>query len=335
MGLREATYRTRLRVAEKVVLGFLAYAPILSLIQPLSLRERLLLGGLNLIAAGVIIVLASCPNPSPWTGALRDWFPAALILLAYRESGLLLRPDPSHHLDQLFIRWDRMLFESACGKTLLRVAAPWLQRYLELSYLLCYPLVPLGFAILMRTTSVWATRALTRAGAEAACDFARRQPPLSPLLSKEGKQGWSPADAASLASANRASVAADHFWTTVLLATLACYAVYPFFPLTPPRVLFHDLPGPAVQPLLRKANFWILDQFGVQACIFPSGHVAAVTATALAVRDYLPRLGSLFLLAAASVAAATVYGRYHYAADALAGALVGVAAFLISRNIHR
>jgi membrane-associated phospholipid phosphatase len=321
------------------VLGFLAYAPILSLIYPLSLRERLLLGGLNLVAAGVIILLACCPNPCPWTAALRDWFPAALILLAYRESGLLLRPDASHHLDHLFVRWDRVLFESACVKTLLRAAAPWLQRYLELSYLFCYPLVPLGFAILMRTTSVWAARALTRAGAEAAADFARRQPPLDPLLSKEGKQGWSPA-AAQIGRTrsdptNRDGVTADHFWTTVLLATLACYAVYPFFPLTPPRVLFHDLPGPLVQPLLRKANFWILDQFGVQACIFPSGHVAAVTATALAIRAYLPRLGWLFLIAAASVAAATVYGRYHYAADAVAGAIVGVAAFLISRRIHR
>ena len=72
----------------------------------------------------------------------------------------------------------------------------------------------------------------------------------------------------------------------MLLAALFCYAVYPFFPLTPPRLLFHDLPGPAVSPLLRTVNFWLLDAYGVQACIFPSGHVAAVTATALAVRAY-------------------------------------------------
>jgi len=32
---------------------------------------------------------------------------------------------------------------------------------------------------------------------------------------------------------------------------------------------------------------------------------------------------------------ATVVGRYHYAADALAGALIGIAAFLVSSRIHR
>jgi len=34
---------------------------------------------------------------------------------------------------------------------------------------------------------------------------------------------------------------------------------------------------------------------------------------------------------AASVAVATVYGRYHYAADALAGALVGIAAYAVTK----
>jgi membrane-associated phospholipid phosphatase len=55
----------------------------------------------------------------------------------------------------------------------------------------------------------------------------------------------------------------------------------------------------------------------------------------LAVRAYRPRLGILFSIAALSVAAATVYGRYHYLADAVAGVLVGVAAFAVSSRIHR
>ena len=88
-----------------------------------------------------------------------------------------------------------------------------------------------------------------------------------------------------------------------------------------------------MDPLLRKMNFWLLDHYSVQACIFPSGHVAAVTAVALAVRKHAPRLGALFLFLAASVTLATVYGRYHYAADAVAGALVGVAAYFASNAI--
>jgi hypothetical protein len=149
---------------------------------------------------------------------------------------------------------------------------------------LCYPLVPLGFAALYITRPSIA---------------AQREPRGSGLVADLYHEPL------------RAAVMFDKFWTAVLLATLFCYAVYPFFPLTPPRVLFNDVPGPTVPPLLRNMNLWVLDRFSVQACLFPSAHAAAVTATALAVRAYMPRLGILFCIAALSVAAATVYGRYH------------------------
>jgi membrane-associated phospholipid phosphatase len=96
-------------------------------------------------------------------------------------------------------------------------------------------------------------------------------------------------------------------------------------------MLFGDVPVPHVDPLLRRLNFWLLDHYSVNACIFPSGHVAAVTAVALAVRKHAPRLGAMFMILAASVALAIVYGRYHYASDAIAGALVGVAAYNVSK----
>jgi hypothetical protein len=46
-------------------------------------------------------------------------------------------------------------------------------------------------------------------------------------------------------------------------------------------------------------------------------------------------VGSPRLYAALSVAAATVYGRYYYVADAVAGVLVGVMAFVVTRRIHK
>jgi membrane-associated phospholipid phosphatase len=67
--------------------------------------------------------------------------------------------------------------------------------------------------------------------------------------------------------------------------------------------------------------------------VFPSGHVAAVTATALTVRQRLPRLGVVFIVAALSIA--TVYGRYHYAADALAGAVIGTFGVSLSSYLQR
>ena len=284
-------------MAEQVALAFFVYITLAAFVFHLAARDLGLIVTLNAVTLGTLMALRRNRQRALWLAGASDLFPALLILVAYRESGLLLTPDPTHRLDYVFIPWDRALLQSQFVQAVLQAGAPWLQHYLELAYLLCYPLVPLGVAAVY-----WAAQR----------------------------------SAASEPAAARGKRAMDDFWAAVLLATLFCYAVYPFFPLTPPRVLFGDVPGPHVAPLLRKWNFWLLDHYSVQACIFPSGHVAAVTAVALAVRKHAPRLGALFLFLAASVAVATVYGRYHYAADAVAGALVGVAAYVASNAIrHR
>jgi len=289
--------RSRLSFAEQVALGFFAYITLVAFAFDLAPRDCWVIVALNTVTVATMVALSRNLRQARWLAAARDWLPALLILVAYRESGLLLKPDPSHRLDYLFIPWDRFLLKNAAVQAVLYAGAPWLQHYLEFAYLLCYPLVPLGVAAIY---------------------FASRRAKLN---APAAQPGWR---------------ALDDFWETVLLATLFCFAVYPFFPLTPPRVLFRDVPGPHIDPLLRKWNFWLLDHYSVQACIFPSGHVAAVTAVALAVRKHARRLGVLFSFLAASIAVATVYGRYHYAVDAVAGALVGVAAYCASNAIkHR
>jgi undecaprenyl-diphosphatase len=82
-------------------------------------------------------------------------------------------------------------------------------------------------------------------------------------------------------------------------------------------------------------NRWLLGRYAVGASLFPSAHVASTTAMAFVIRRYLPRFGWVFVVVAVSIGLATVYGRYHYGADALAGALLGVAAYGISRRLHR
>jgi membrane-associated phospholipid phosphatase len=300
---------SRLRVAEKTLLAFFAALFLASLTLSLPATTLGLLAVLNVIVGCLIAALSKddLVERSRIASPIRDWLPALLMLLAYRESGLFIRADPAHRLDHLLIMWDRTLLHSHWVEWMLGACSPWLQHYLEICYLLCYPLVPLGFAALYLTrTSIAAQREPRGGGLEAA---------FGPLP---------PTPAAMF----------DKFWTAVLLATVFCFAIYPAFPLTPPRVLFNDVPGPPVSPLLRHMNLWVLNRLSVQACLFPSAHTAAVTATALAVRAYRPRLGILFCIAALSVAIATVYGRYHYAADAAAGALVGIAAFAVSRRIH-
>jgi membrane-associated phospholipid phosphatase len=300
----------KLRVAEKTLLAFFAALLIASLTLSLPGTTLGVLAVLNVMVGGLIVALSrdDLVEGNRMASPLRDWLPALLILLAYRESGLFIKADPAHRLDHLFILWDQTVLHSRRVEGLLGACAPWLQHYLEMCYLLCYPLVPLGFAALY----------LTRPASAAQREPESRGP--------EADVYHQPLHRAAMF---------DEFWTAVLLATLFCYAIYPVFPLTPPRELFNDVPGPPVSPLLRHMNLWVLDRLSVQACVFPSAHTAAVTATALAVRTYLPRLGVLFCVAALSVAAATVYGRYHYAADAVAGLLVGVVAFAVSRRIHK
>ncbi len=298
---------TGLRVAEKLAIGFFGYTTIAALVFPLELPQRLALVGLNLLACAVVVLLSryGVKERSPFLAIVRDWLPCILILVAYRESGLFFRPDPANRLDQLFVRWDDALLKNPWVLGLLTALSPWLQRYLELAYLFCYPSVPLALGSL---------------------SLARRLAPgVSPASAPAGRD----------ATERRYRLAINQFWTAALLAALSCYVLYPFFPLTPPRELFHDLPGPHVAPLLRGVNHWVLGRYAVGASLFPSAHVATVTAVALVIRAYLPRAGIVFLIVAGSIALATVYGRYHYAADAVAGVLVGLAAFLTSRRIHR
>jgi PAP2 superfamily protein len=353
---RFAAFGRGLRPAEKIALGFLTYALFAAPAFHLSLSDIALIAGLNFTAAIAVILLSELQKTSSRLSLARDWFPAVLVLLAYRESGLFLQPDPSHYLDYVFVSWDRYLLHSRVVDGLLTLGSPWLQYYFELSYLLCYPLVPLGMGLLYlaghSATDNDGRKSSTASDgvgppAEVGEGLALPRKGECSVLPRKGQGFALPRKGACSVVPTKGAgsahprfergcqAAINQFWTAVLLATLTCYALYPLFPLTPPRVLFHDLPGPTVEPLLRKVNFWILDRYSVQACIFPSGHVAAVTAVALSLRAHLPRWGGVFLFVATSVALATVYGRYHYAADAVAGALLGVGAFLLSRRIRR
>lgn len=136
-----------------------------------------------------------------------------------------------------------------------------------------------------------------------------------------------PAGLAILYVAGR-SDRADQFWATVFLASLPCYALLPWLPSRPPRIAEGES-GIDRRPLaVRRLNCSTLKYGSVQANTFPSGHAAAALATALVVGTSMPVAGSVLAFLSLSIAAGSVLGRYHYAADAIAGLLVAVGAFL-------
>jgi membrane-associated phospholipid phosphatase len=107
-----------------------------------------------------------------------------------------------------------------------------------------------------------------------------------------------------------------------LLGTLLAYALFPYFPSDPPRVAFGGSDMPNVTTAVRELNLWLVGDLGIHSSVFPSAHVSAAFSAAWALFAFLPerkRYGWGMLVYATSVAVATVYGRYHYAADAVAG----------------
>jgi membrane-associated phospholipid phosphatase len=299
---------SKLNTPEKLLLAYFAYLAAAALVVSLDGRQRLVVMVVNCLIASVLLLVGHYGHEGRrgMLTTLRPWIPVFFILVAYRESGLLLTPDPSHRLDYIFIRLDDVILRDQGVLRILDWGAPWIQYYLELSYLLCYPIVPLGLATLYLAKDRAAWREEPGIGLHA---------------------GATPS--------TLEVIAREHFWTAVLIASLTCYFLFPFFPLAPPRELFNDVPGPRVAPLLRSMNHWLLGKYSVGASLFPSAHVAATTAAALAVHRYLPRLGWLFVGVAVSIALATVYGRYHYALDAIAGGIVGVSAFWVSCRLSK
>ncbi len=119
----------------------------------------------------------------------------------------------------------------------------------------------------------------------------------------------------------------DRFWTSVLGAGFLCYLSLPWLVSRPPRVLEDAIVDASP---VRHINMHVLDRLSHGWNTFPSGHVAVAGAAALSVMSVAPAAGGVFLIVAAGITIGSVAGRYHYTIDALAGVIVGIAAFAIS-----
>ena len=131
-----------------------------------------------------------------------------------------------------------------------------------------------------------------------------------------------------LAWLGHASVA-DRFWTLVLLGELGSFGMLPWIQTRPPRTLETDSAIDRRPLLLRRLNRFMVRTTSIQVNTFPSGHVAGSLATAIAVSEVLPSLTPWMFGAAIVIAVATVIGRYHYAADAVAGAVLTLVVWAI------
>lgn len=131
----------------------------------------------------------------------------------------------------------------------------------------------------------------------------------------------------------------NEFWLAYLAGTLGAYALFPFFPSEPPRTVFAGADLPHIVTVLRTFNLWIVGGYGIHSSVFPSAHVSSAFSAAwglLATIPERPWIGACMAAYALSVAVGTIYGRYHYGVDALAGILISLAALaaLKLRNVY-
>jgi membrane-associated phospholipid phosphatase len=278
-----------LRRSERLLTAFLLYTSALSIVLPVDraiTRTTLTVNAL-VIATFFVLSRADAPRRGRLLSVVRDWFPAPLMVLAYRELGWFALPHTSTALEDAWVVWDRWWLYDLGFKSLIEMTGPVLPSVLEISYSLVYTTAPFGLTALY------------------VCHKRER---------------------------------VDAFLFTFLAAILSAYVLFPFFPSEPPRTVFPDSDLPAYLTPFRRFNLGLLGGYGIHTSVFPSAHVSGSFSAALAMIRLLPEKkwpGRYLLALAALIATSTVYGRYHYLVDALAGLALAVAAEAVGRLIYR
>ena len=124
---------------------------------------------------------------------------------------------------------------------------------------------------------------------------------------------------------------ADRFLAFFVASAVTAYALYPYFPSEPPRTVFPGELFGTYDTIFREFNWWILGGAGIHTSVFPSGHVSAAFGVGFGLLYAVPERrfwGWAMTAVAAGISLATVYGRYHYAVDAVAGLATSVVASL-------
>lgn len=134
----------------------------------------------------------------------------------------------------------------------------------------------------------------------------------------------------------RGDAALERTVFTAALGFYLCYVFFIFFPVAGPRYFFEKIGGVIAEGRINNWLHLLLEGGSSRGTAFPSSHIAATFSAVLAAgredRRWLWALGPAAFLLAFS----TVYGRFHYAVDAVAGALVAfVIVYIIAPPLFR
>lgn len=134
--------------------------------------------------------------------------------------------------------------------------------------------------------------------------------------------------------ARRRFSAVRGFVLSVLIAFVTCYLFFVFFPVAGPYYTYPHPTGMFVDNPAARLVYAALARGSSYGAAFPSSHVAAAVAATIAGWRGSRRLGIVLAVPATLLTVSVVYCQMHYAIDAIAGLIVGVAAAVAGGGIR-
>jgi membrane-associated phospholipid phosphatase len=223
---------------------------------------------------------------------LRHFYPVLLYIWFFAETAWLNRMFFKEYMDPVFIRWDQSLF--GCQPSVVFMQKlPYLvvSELFHAAYFSYYVMIAgVGFALFVRNRQHF-----------------------------------------------------FHYVSVISFVFYLCYLVYIGLPVAGPTVFFRGVPDYALPDSLQQLASthvypeavkrgvffrlmgWIYTIFESPGAAFPSSHVAIAWCTVFFSFRYLRTIRFVHLVAAVLLCLATVYCRYHYAVDVLAGLVTATA----------
>lgn len=143
-----------------------------------------------------------------------------------------------------------------------------------------------------------------------------------------------------------------HYVSVISFVFYICYAIYIFLPVVGPRLFIREIDGYALPEAVwalapvhaypeavtvgpfYKIMAVIYEVFEAPGAAFPSSHVAISLCTVYFSFRYLPRIRYIHLVMAVLLCVSTIYCRYHYVLDVVAGLITAAVLLPVANRLY-
>jgi membrane-associated phospholipid phosphatase len=138
-----------MRTAEWIQIVCVCLFALAAWICPLALRRRVKISALAAVVVTTIMAarFAGRLLPPSYLSVIRDWLSVAFFQIPFWQSGQFY-VTPNKRLQERLTTFDRNFFEMVLRSRAGRRWGTGFSLYTELAYVMCYPIVPLGVAVL-------------------------------------------------------------------------------------------------------------------------------------------------------------------------------------------